>query len=123
LRDAPTRIGRFEHGQVVERGQQFEAVRGVLGEPEAGSTTIRSRDTPEATAISSSAAARDHLGDERRVDGLAVHLADRPRVCISTSAARRSATAAPMPESYRRPLISFTITAPSSSAARATSAL
>ena len=67
----------------------------------------------------------DDLGRPRRRSSASAYIVvDRPRVCISTSAAprlgrRRRASAG----SYRRPLTSLTIAAPASSAARATAAL
>ena len=64
-----------------------------------------------------------HVGGDVAVAGVRVHVAGRPRMCISTSGAPRTATMSPRAGSYCSPLMSLTMLAPSSSPNRATSRL
>ena len=85
---------------------------------------MRSRSMPARVAVSAHCRnSRFTISTGSPIGGSDPHSAGRPRLCISTAPTFSSASVFTIFASQRKPLTSFTTSAPASTAARATLAL
>src|SRR6266566_1916827 len=124
LRDGPTATGYPKPTTVASSSSRRKFCSGVLANPKPGSTTIRSRATPPASARAAAApssaatspATCRYTASESIVSGV-------PRMCITIIPAPAAPTTPASVASNASPETSFTTAAPAASAARATAAL
>src|SRR5215831_9063478 len=118
LREGPTRIGQPSLRSSSSRRSTTRFCWAVLPNPMPGSRMIRSRGTPALRALLKESDRPSRMASIRS-PGYTVP----SWLCISTSRRPRSAASDAMPGERFRPQMSFTIVAPASAAALATSSL
>ena len=125
MREGPTSTGRPSAASVDDAGQRRDAVLGALGEAEAGiDDDLIPRHAAAQRPLDGAGEVARHVGGDLVVRGRArTCRPGRPRMCISTSGAPRTAAMSPTPGSYCSPLMSLRRLTPSSRPKRATSAL